>query len=67
MEEIARKEEKEGRKVKIGYGRICIEEHWFWMKIWKWDEEKKVLRNEKGNKKQRRQGENGGRKKEGIE
>lgn len=23
LEEIARKEEKEGRKVKIGYGRIC--------------------------------------------
>lgn len=61
MEKIARKEEKEGRKVKIGYGKICIEEHW-----WKWDEDEKVLRNEKGNKKQRRQGENGGRKKEGI-
>lgn len=62
LEEIARKEEKEGRKVKIGYGRICIEEHW-----WKWNEDEKVLRNEKGNTKQRRQGENGGRKKEGIE
>lgn len=62
MEKIARKEVQEGRKVKIGYGRICIEEYW-----WKWDEDEKVLRNEKGNKKQRRQGENGGRKKEGIE
>lgn len=58
MKEIARKEEKEGRKVKIGYGRICIEEHW-----WKWDE--KVLRNEKGNKKQRRQGEHGEGKRRG--
>lgn len=30
--------------MRIGYGRICIENYW-----WKWDEEEEALRNERRN------------------
>jgi len=34
LEEIARREERRGRRVRIGYGRLWIDEQ-----CWKWDEE----------------------------
>ncbi|KAL6421075.1 hypothetical protein ACFW04_013599 [Cataglyphis niger] len=37
LEGIAREEEKKGRKVWIGYGKIRIDEKW-----WRWDEAKEV-------------------------
>jgi len=43
LEELAREEERKGRKVRIGYGKIKIEENW-----WRWDEEEEVLRDNKG-------------------
>lgn len=43
LEEIARKEEREGKQVWVGYGKIRINERW-----WKWNEEQEVLRDEKG-------------------
>ncbi|KAL6421352.1 hypothetical protein ACFW04_014689 [Cataglyphis niger] len=39
LERIVRKEEKKGRKVWIGYGKIRINEKW-----WRWDEEEEVLK-----------------------
>lgn len=39
LKEIAAKEERNGRRVWVSYGRIRIDEEW-----WKWDEEKEVLR-----------------------
>ncbi|XP_050452132.1 coiled-coil domain-containing protein 70-like [Cataglyphis hispanica] len=44
LEGIAREEEKKGRKVWIGYGKIRIDEKW-----WRWDEEEEVLKDGKGN------------------
>ncbi|EZA61670.1 hypothetical protein X777_10502 [Ooceraea biroi] len=52
LEEIAREEERKGRRVWIGYGRIRIEEQW-----WKWDESEEVLKDEKGRRRERMQGE----------
>lgn len=43
LEEIARVEEGQRRKVWVGYGKIKIDEVW-----WKWDKEKEVLRNWRG-------------------
>jgi len=38
LEELAREEERKERKVRIGYGKIKIEEkNW-----WRWDEEEEV-------------------------
>lgn len=45
MQEIARKEEKKGKNVWVGYGRIKINGEW-----WRWDEEEEALKDEKGNK-----------------
>lgn len=56
FEEIARKEESAGRKVRIGYGKIRIGNSW-----WKWDEEKEVLRDEK----ECERGKTGGRSRNG--
>lgn len=44
LEEIARIEEREGKRTWIGYGRIRIEEQW-----WRWDEEEEVLKDGGGN------------------
>ena len=43
LREIARKEEREGRKVWLGRKGIEIDGEW-----WKWDEEEEKLKNEKG-------------------
>jgi len=59
LEEIAREEEGKGRKVRIGYGKIRIEEKW-----WRWDEEEEVLKDGKGNKIKERKGEEERGKKE---
>jgi len=40
LENIARREEGKGKKVRVEYGRIRIGEQW-----WKWDEHNVVLRN----------------------
>jgi len=61
LEEIAKKEEKEGRKICIGYGKIRIGEQW-----WRWDERKQVLRDGKGNVRRLGQGEGGREGKEGL-
>lgn len=62
LEEIARREEREGKRVWIGYGTIKINEEW-----WIWDEEEEVLQDRKGNikgeKKERKQGKGEKRKK----
>lgn len=39
LEELARNEERRGRKVWIGFGRIRIREQW-----WRWDKKEKVLK-----------------------
>jgi len=52
LEEIAKKEEREGKKVSIGYGKIKIGEQW-----WRWDEREEVLRDGKGNVRGLSQGE----------
>ncbi|KAL6419267.1 hypothetical protein ACFW04_013996 [Cataglyphis niger] len=44
LERIAKEEEKKGRKVWIGYGKIRIDEKW-----WRWDEEEEVLKDGNGN------------------
>lgn len=59
LEEIARNEERKGKRVWIGYGRIRIEEQW------RWDEEEKVLRDGKGNVRMGIQGENKKRRERG--
>ncbi|KAL6416560.1 hypothetical protein ACFW04_013367 [Cataglyphis niger] len=59
LERIAKEEEKKGRKVWIGYGKIRIDEKW-----WRWDEEEEVLKDGNGNLKK---GEGvGGREKDGV-
>lgn len=55
LEEIARKEESAGRKVRIGYGRIRIGNTW-----WRWDEEEEVLRDEEGRTREGKKGEGAG-------
>ncbi|GAB1869444.1 hypothetical protein CAJAP_10523 [Camponotus japonicus] len=57
IEEIAREEERERRRVWIRYGRIRIENTW-----WRWDEENEVLRDGKGNVKELKNGSVGGEK-----
>lgn len=52
LEEIAREEERKGKKVWLRYGRIRIENIW-----WKWDEEEEVLRDSNGNVKGAKKGE----------
>ena len=52
LEEIARMEEEKGNRVRIGYGRIRINDRW-----WRWDEVGEVLRDEKWGERQREQGE----------
>lgn len=44
LEEMAKEEEKKGRKVRISYGKIRIDEKW-----WRWDEEEEVLKDGNGN------------------
>lgn len=39
IEEIAREEEKKGKKVWVEYGNIRIEETW-----WRWNEREEVLK-----------------------
>jgi len=60
LEEIARREERRGKQVRIGYGRIKIGEQW-----WKWDEEEEVLR-DRGKEREGEQGEEAGREREGV-
>lgn len=48
LESIAAREEREGRRVRIGYGRIWID-GW----LWRWDERKMVLRDRGGRERQR--------------
>lgn len=59
IERIAKEEQKKGRKVWIGYEKINIDRIW-----WKWDEEKKVLRDLKRNERMpgEGEGESGGTK-----
>lgn len=47
LEEIAKREEREGRKVWIAYGKIRIDGEW-----WIWDEEEELLKDKKGNVKE---------------
>lgn len=54
LDEIARKEENNGKRVRVGYGKIRIEEHW-----WRWDEEEEVLRDFRGRVRVEGQGEEG--------
>jgi len=61
LEEIARREERRGKQVRIGYGKIKTGEHW-----WRWDEEEEVLRDSRGKEKEREQGEEAGREREGV-
>jgi len=61
LEEIAKKEEKEGRKIWIGYGKIRIGEQW-----WRWDEREEVLRDGKGNVRRLGQGKGGREGKERL-
>ncbi|KAL6417693.1 hypothetical protein ACFW04_012575 [Cataglyphis niger] len=59
LERIAKEEEKKGRKVWIGYGKIRIDEKW-----WRWDKEEEVLKDGNGNLKK---GEGvKGREKDGV-
>jgi len=51
LEEIARLEERKGKNVWVGYGKIRIEGQW-----WKWDEEKEQLKDDKGNRGKRKRG-----------
>jgi len=44
---------RKGRKVKIGYGKIRIEEKWWW-----WDEDEEVLKTEREIRKERGKKEN---------
>lgn len=43
FEEIARKKMRKGRRVRIGYGAIRIDDQW-----WKWDESEEVLFDRRG-------------------
>ncbi|XP_029159140.1 uncharacterized protein PF11_0207-like [Nylanderia fulva] len=52
--EIARREEKRGERTWVSNGKLKIGEKW-----WRWDEEKEVLRDEKGNVKNMIMGEEG--------
>lgn len=61
IEEIARKEERKGRRVWVGYGRIKIDEQW-----WSWDEEEEILKDGRGNIRGEKQGEGRGERIEGI-
>jgi len=45
-------EERKGKRVWIGYGKIRIEGQW-----WRWDEEEERLKDDKGNVREERQGE----------
>lgn len=45
LKEIAAKEERNGRRVWVSYGRIRLDEEW-----WKWDAKEEVLRNSRGRK-----------------
>jgi len=56
--ELAREEERKGRNVRIGYGKIKIGENW-----WRWDEEEEVLRDNKGMVRMEGEGEGEGGKK----
>ncbi|XP_070170412.1 golgin subfamily A member 6-like protein 22 [Polyergus mexicanus] len=51
LREIARKEEGEGRRVRIGNGGLQIDGKW-----WKWNEEEEVLKSERGELKGERVG-----------
>ncbi|XP_070168832.1 uncharacterized protein PF3D7_1120000-like [Polyergus mexicanus] len=51
LREIARKEEGEGRRVRIGNGGLQIDGKW-----WKWNEEEEVLKSERGEVKGERVG-----------
>lgn len=51
LEEIVRKAEREKKRIRIEYGRICIDDYW-----WKWDEKEEVLRDNKENIRLRRRG-----------
>lgn len=51
LREIARKEEGEGRKVRMGNGGLQIDGKW-----WKWNEEEEVLKSERGEVKGKRVG-----------
>jgi hypothetical protein len=59
LEEIARREEKRGKKTWIEYDRIRIEDKW-----WRWDEEEEVLRDGRGKEREEGQREGEERKKE---
>jgi len=61
LEEIAKREEKGGKQVRIGYGRIKVGDQW-----WRWDEEEEVLRDARGREMEREQGEEMGAKREGV-
>ena len=43
IKEIGEKEKKQGKRVKIGYGKLIVNE-----KVWYWDEERLVLRDARG-------------------
>ncbi|KMQ84348.1 hypothetical protein RF55_17915 [Lasius niger] len=51
LREIARKEKGEGRRVRMGNGRLQIDGKW-----WKWNEEEEVLKSERGEVKGERLG-----------
>ena len=45
IKEVGEKEKKQGKRVKIGYGKLIVNE-----KVWYWDEERLVLRDARGKK-----------------
>ncbi|XP_029175403.1 golgin subfamily A member 6-like protein 7 [Nylanderia fulva] len=59
--EIARREEKRGERTWVSNGKLKIGEKW-----WRWDEEKEVLRDEKGNVKNMIMREEERRKEDGL-
>lgn len=61
LENIARTEEKRGKKVWVGYDRMRNYEQW-----WRWDENEEVLRDEKGCRREDISGEGGRKEGEGI-
>jgi len=51
LQELARSEERKGRRLWVRQDRIRIDEQW-----WRWDEEEEVLKDERGNVRGGKQG-----------
>jgi len=62
LEEIARMEERKGKRVWVGYGKIRIEGQ-----LWRWDEEEEKLKGRKQGRTKRKVGEREGEERKGEE